>query len=104
MNTIEEQNLDFSKFSCCGDEDLYPLWCSECHHMMVFCYECDTLYIDLKYLNKKGRDINHFEPDKAAFSCPSCGHSFEYHFMTNNIYKVPVEEWIKAGHDNLLRR
>lgn len=48
---VEEADLDFRHFRCCGDEDLYPFGCPECGHLMVFCYECDALYDDL---NKPG--------------------------------------------------
>ena len=44
---VEENDLDFRRFRCCGDEDLYPFRCPRCGRLMVFCYECDTLHGDL---------------------------------------------------------
>jgi hypothetical protein len=34
---IEEADLDFNRFRCCGDEDLFPLGCPACGRLMVFC-------------------------------------------------------------------
>ena len=28
--TVEESDLDFKHFRCCGDEDLYPFGCPRC--------------------------------------------------------------------------
>lgn len=47
---VEEADLVFRHFRFCGDEDLYPFGCPQCGRMMVFCYECDTLYGDLNDL------------------------------------------------------
>jgi len=47
---VREEDPDFTHFKCCGDEDLYPFRCSRCGRIMVFCYECDTLYRDLNDL------------------------------------------------------
>lgn len=99
---IEEKDLNVKYFHCCGDEDLYPFKCSNCGRIMIFCYECDTLYRDLKNLEDNGRDINHFDPSKPAFSCPQCNYNFEYSFMRNSLYHVTYNEWIKAGFENLL--
>jgi len=44
---MEERDLKCELFRCCGDEDLYPFGCPRCSRLMVFCYECDTLYDDL---------------------------------------------------------
>ena len=67
MDIVKEQDLNFSLFHCCGDEDLYPFKCTECGRMMVFCYECDTLYSNLWNLSKQDNHVNHFDPAKPAF-------------------------------------
>jgi hypothetical protein len=69
---------------------------------MVFCYECDTLYPDLKNTTTVDNDINHFDPSKPIFSCPKCTHAFEYYFMKNSDYEVTRDEWTAAGYDTLL--
>jgi hypothetical protein len=99
---VVERDLNFDSFSCCGNEDLYPFKCSRCGWLMVFCYECDTLYRDLRDLSLHERDINHFDPDKSIFTCPKCGHAFEYYFMKNPAYHVTAKEWIDAGFGHLL--
>jgi hypothetical protein len=100
---VAEKDLNFDPFNCCGDEDLYPFKCSRCSWLMVFCYECDTLYQHLHDLSQHNRDVNHFEPGKPIFSCPKCGYEFEYYFMKNPIYHVRAKEWIDSGFGHLLR-
>jgi len=100
---IKEEDLDFSHFNCCGDEDLFPFKCSGCGHIMVFCYECDTLYSDLKDTCRNNEvAINNFDPKRPSFSCPKCSWDFEYYFMKNPEYGVSREEWLKAGYGRLL--
>lgn len=106
---VKESNLDFSKFHCCGDKDLYPFKCSNCNHIMVFCYECDTLHDDLDELNKNSSysgniPINSFDPHTPIFPCPKCGYKFEYFFMKNGKYKVSVDEWISKKYEDFLTR
>jgi hypothetical protein len=33
---VEESDLDFGRFHCCGDADLYPIGCPACGRLMVF--------------------------------------------------------------------
>lgn len=100
---IKEEDLDFSNFSCCGDEDLFPFKCSVCGHIMVFCYECDTLYSDLRDTSQNNEvEINNFDPKRPIFSCPKCHHDFEYYFMKNPKYEVSREEWLRSGYGRLL--
>jgi hypothetical protein len=101
IQVVEEADLDFIHFHCCGDEDLYPFGCPNCDHLMVFCYECDTLYHDLKNLALHSRDINCFVPTKPIFTC-NCGKEFEYFFIRDGLYKVPLAKWLAAGFGNLL--
>jgi hypothetical protein len=105
MRFVEEEDLDFRPFSCCGDEDLYPFGCPNpnCRRLMVFCYECDTLYDNLRDLSQQGTNINHFDPTTPIFACPGCGHPFEYFFIRDGKYKVPREQWVAAGGGHLLR-
>jgi hypothetical protein len=102
--TVAEGNLEFSRFGCCGDEDLYPFGCPRCRRLMVFCYECDTLYPELGHLERRGADINHFRPEEPIFACPGCGYQFEYYFMQNPLYRVARSEWVAAGFGALLRK
>lgn len=100
---VEEEDLEFSYFNCCGDEDLYPFGCPKCQRLMVFCYECDTLYSDLTPISGSRDGVNHFKPQEPIFSCPGCGFAFEYHFMKDHHYKVEHAEWIGSGYGHLLR-
>jgi hypothetical protein len=101
---VQEVGLDFAGFQCCGDENLYPFRCSACGRLMVFCYECDTLYPDLHTLEPdREQQVNSFDPSRPIFSCSQCGHSFEYYFMRNPAYHVTVEQWRAGGFGHLLR-
>jgi hypothetical protein len=98
---VTDTSINYDYFHCCGDEDLYPFKCSRCGHVMVFCYECDTLYPNLLNLSQKHHP-NAFDPKMPSHSCPSCGYLFEYYFMKNEEYKVTVHEWAQAGFQHLL--
>ena len=99
---VTEADLDFARFRCCGDEDLYPFGCPDCGRLMVFCYECDTLYDDLRDLTRQETEINHFDPSRPIFACPGCGRLFEYKFMQNTKYQVTRETWVGQGFQSLL--
>ena len=93
---IQETDLEFSHFQCCeGSADPYPFKCSVCGHIMVFCYECDTLYPDLTNTNIMKLHIG-------QFCCPKCGHLFEYDLHDKPNYEVSPSEWMNAGYDHLL--
>jgi hypothetical protein len=100
---IEEHDLDFSRFQCCGDEDLYPFGCPRCHRLMVFCCECDTLHGDRNDLTKQDWEVNHFDPSRPLFPCPGCGYEFEYFFTRDGRYQISRSEWIAAGFGSLLK-
>jgi hypothetical protein len=99
---VEESDLNSGRFHCCGDEDLYPFGCPECGRLMVFCYECDTLYTDLKNLKDQGAQVNFFEPGRPIFACPQCGYPFERFFIRDGLYKVSRERWLESGLGHLL--
>lgn len=99
---VQNADLDSTGFRCCGNEDLYPFHCTACGRVMVFCYECDTLYPNLQTLTPEW-DVNRFDPEQPIFHCPQCGFAFEYYFMSNPTYYVTFEQWRQAGFANLLR-
>jgi hypothetical protein len=101
---VEERDLEIANFRCCGDEDLYPFGCPDCNHLMVFCYECETLYDDLTELGSKGTLVNHSDIASPIFRCPRCSRAFEYFFMRNEQYKVPLAKWIELGAGHLLAK
>jgi transposase-like protein len=70
---------------------------------MVFCYECDTLFDDLKDLSSQASEVNSFDESRPIFSCPTCGYEFEYRFMSNPDYDVPRAAWLAAGLARLLK-
>ncbi len=96
---IEESDLDFSRFRCCGDEDLYPFGCPSCGRLMVLCFECDTLYADLSDLSH----LNHFAPSEPILACPQCGHRFVDGFIRDGRFQVDRQHWLAAGFGHLLR-
>ena len=102
---VEEADLDFRRFRCCGDEDLYPFGCPRCERLMVFCYECDTLYGDLNDLGSLAfaGKVNNSDTTQPILSCPGCEYDFEYSFIRDNRYKVSIERWVTAGFGDLLR-
>jgi hypothetical protein len=101
---VEEADLDFRHFRCCGDKDLYPFGCPRCGRPMVFCYECDRLYGDLTDLEstKYADSVNHLDTLSPIFNCPGCGYAFEYFFIRDKLHKVPFEQWAGAGFGHLL--
>jgi hypothetical protein len=93
---IQEMDLEFSHFQCCkGNADPYPFKCSVCGQVMVFCYECDTLYPDLMNTNVMKLHIG-------QFYCPKCNHQFEYDLHDKPNYQVTPSEWMNAGYEYLL--
>jgi len=85
---VIEECLNTDGFDCCGDENLFPIQCSECGHLCVLCYECDTLYADLKKLSDRDRIVS------APLVCPTCDREFP-----NNIFRDPsVRPSFKAWH------
>lgn len=102
-NVIQEGDLNFGPFRCCGDEDLYPFGCPECGRLMVFCYECDTLYDDLCDLANQTTEVNNFNPAQPTFACPECEYPFEYFFIRDGAYKVSRKQWIAKGLAHLLK-
>jgi hypothetical protein len=99
---VEEQVLNFSYFNCCGDEDLYPFGCPDCGKLMVFCYECDTLYADLLNPLRSDLPVNSFNPSEPIFQCPSCQYAFPYSFMRSGSHRVTFNQWRDAGLGHLL--
>jgi hypothetical protein len=103
--SVEEADLDFRHFRCCGDEDLYPFGCPRCGRLMVFCYECDTLHSDLHDPDHTGCwAVNHFDPSAPIFVCPQCAYPFEYFFIRDGKYKTSFDQWQRQGVSHLLRR
>lgn len=96
--TIQEWDLESSPFlRCCdGNADSFPFKCSVCGHIMVFCYECNTLYPDLQNTTIMQLHID-------LLNCPQCNHEFEKDFMKNPIYYVTPTEWKQAGYESLLK-
>jgi hypothetical protein len=68
-------DVDPARFHCCGDEDLVFLRCPACGHIMVFCYECDTLFPDLADPARARGLVLTSESDRVV--CPACARPFE---------------------------
>ena len=102
LRFVQEEDIDTARFTCCGDEDLFPFKCSACGLPMIFCYECGSLYEHLPDTSRHTSEVNHFDPASPHHVCRRCGHAFEYHFMRNPRYQVSMAEWHEAGLDQLL--
>jgi hypothetical protein len=103
---LTDLDVNYEPFRCCGDEDLVFIKCPACQHLMVFCYECDTLCPDLS------------DPAKASgltliggeyrVVCPLCGKAFEDSaFLMQpyvDKYLVTAEEVVGRGFGHLLAR
>jgi hypothetical protein len=101
---LTDRDVDYTPFHCCGNEGLVFLRCPACAHLMVFCYECDTVYPDLTQPAKhEGLRLTRLED---RFLCPACGVPFEdfYFLMTPQVdkYLTTAEQVIAAGAGHLL--
>jgi len=114
MSGIETQNptlltdldVNYESFNCCGDEDLVFIKCPACQHLMVFCYECDTLYPQLDNLaNRSYISLTH-ETDRII--CPNCHNPFpDFYFLRSPFvdkYLVTKDEVIEKGYKCLLAK
>lgn len=89
-------------FNCCTNADPYPFKCSNCGHIMAFCFESDALFPNLHDLGEIDEDVNSFDSTRPAFVCPRCGQAFEYYFIRNDAYRVTREEMVAHGLGHLL--
>lgn len=101
---LTDLDVNYVPFHCCGDEDLVFLKCPRCSHLMIFCYECDTLYPDLMNPETKMGVALTSESDRLV--CPNCHEPFEdYYFLRRpNVdkYLVTAEEVTSRGFAHLL--
>ena len=74
---LTDLDVEYSQFHCCGDEDLVFLRCPACGHIMVLCYECDTLFPDLADTSTTNALALTTETDRVV--CPACSERFEDH-------------------------
>ncbi len=100
-----DTDVNYAPFHCCGDEDLVFIKCPACHHLMVFCYECETLYPDLAaptpaYWGQYSVD------DRRHIICPRCRQPFEdFAFLMQpyvDKYLVTAKEVMDRGFRHLL--
>lgn len=97
---LTDDDVNYEPFHCCRDEDLVFIKCADCRHVMVFCYECDTLYPNLADLTiREGVELTR-TTDRVT--CPRCGVRFaDYRFLVDK-YLVTAAEVIAAGYGHLL--
>lgn len=93
---VIEQSLKWQLFECCGDQNLFPFRCHQCHHVYVLCYECDTLFTELTDLSK--RCIPMMDTD----SCANCSVTFDNDLMRSPRHRIPYKDWQNANLDHLL--
>ena len=101
---LTDMDVDGSYFQCCGDEDLVFLRCPACGHIMVLCYECDTLYPTLADTStQEGLGLTS-ETDRVV--CPACEVAFEHFYFLQQPYVdayLPTAQQVKdAGFGHLL--
>ena len=89
-------------FNCCPNAEPLAFKCSSCGHIMAYCIESNDLFPDLNNLTEIAVGVNSLDPTRPAFSCPRCGHEFEYSFLRNENYRVTREEMIEQGLDYLV--
>ena len=97
---LTDSDVNYDAFHCCGDEDLVFIKCPDCRYVMVFCYECDTLYPDLSDTTvQEGVPLTR-STDRVT--CPKCKVRFaDYHFLVDR-YLCTAAEIRAAGHERLL--
>lgn len=79
-------------FNCCGNHKPLAFKCSNCGLIMAYCIESEDLFPNLNNLDEIAVGVNALDPTRAAFSCPHCGHSFEYPFLRNEAYRVTLRK------------
>ena len=101
---LTDLDVDYSYFRCCGDEDLVFLRCPACGHIMVFCYECDTMYPALA--DTSIRDGLGLTRETARVVCPACKVAFQHYYFLQQPYVdlyLPTAQQVKdAGFGHLL--
>jgi len=101
---LTDLDVEYLHFHCCGDEDLVFLRCPACGHIMVFCYECDTLFPNLADTSKRHGLALTSEADRVV--CPACGVAFkDYYFLrAENVdrYLPTARQVQEAGFGHLL--
>lgn len=102
---LTETDINPPPFHCCGDEDLLFIKCPTCGHLMVFCYECETLHPDLTDVEKQSCE-RVLVADEDRVVCPRCREPFEeYTFLMPahvDKYLVTAEEVVARGFRHLL--
>lgn len=94
---VGPEDLLTDGFDCCTNQELEPLKCPSCKHIVVWCYESSDLFPDLHNLEYISGEVNRFDPNQPAFHCPQCGYPFEYYFPQNPIYKVTRQDLYEQG-------
>ncbi|WP_374582857.1 hypothetical protein [Pseudoduganella sp.] len=96
---LTDQDVEYSHFSCCGDEDLAFLRCPKCSHIWVECYECSTWYIDLNDLRKIASALPSGSGESPC--CPECQVAFEdEHYLKQSHagkYRPTAFQVVEAG-------
>lgn len=104
-DTLRATDLDTDKFPCCPNVDPRPFKCASCGHPMVYCDECDSVFLELRASGALTvTNANALDPARPALACSACGTSVEWTFRRNPDYDITHEEWLRAGLGQLLRR
>ncbi|MEM7454182.1 MAG: hypothetical protein AAF456_07480 [Planctomycetota bacterium] len=98
-NCLTDKDVNYSFFSCCGDEDLVFLRCPACGHIWIECYECSIWFVDLTRRDKRESCL--LTSDDHRCKCPKCDHEFEdLHYLSDencHKYLPTVEQVALAG-------
>jgi len=103
---LTDEDVEYSFFDCCGDEDLVFLRCASCAHIWIECYECSTWYTDLADLSCTASSFVADPDDRVA--CPECQRRFpDFHYlMADHVdaYLATAEQVIGAGYGRFLSK
>ena len=104
-DTLRGTDLDSDRFACCPNVDPRPFKCASCGHPMVYCDECESVFLDLRASGALTvTNANALDPARPALVCPACRTPVSWTFRRNRAHDITREEWLRAGLGRLLRR
>ena len=96
---LTDDDVDYSLFSCCGDEDLVFLRCRICQHIWVECFECSTWFVDLDNLDL--RESCFLTSEGMRLKCPSCSTPLSHNSYLSrehcDLYLATRQQVVAAG-------
>lgn len=104
LSLLTDDDVEYSHFNCCGDEDLVFLRCPACGHIWVECFECSTWYVDLNDLERT--ESCFLSKVEERPNCPRCEKPFDdfYYLMEGYVekYLPTARDVVDAGFSKYL--